>query len=51
MAIKRIVKIGDSLFVCLQSNWARDHEISKGSRVNVRELKNGSLILEVPKLD
>ena len=51
MVKQKIVKVGNGVFVRLQSKWANEHNISKGSLLNIRELANGNLILEVPKSD
>lgn len=47
MVKQKTVKVGNGVFIRLQSKWAREHEIEKGSLVNVRELKSGNLIVEV----
>ena len=49
MVRQRIVKVGNGVFIRLQSKWAHQHGISKGSELNIRELANGNLILEVLK--
>lgn len=51
MALRKTVKVGDSIYILVSATWAHSHGIRKGSALNIRELKNGNLVLEVPKLD
>lgn len=51
MALQKLVKVGGTLYLRIGYNWAATHGVSKGSALNVRELKNGDLVLEVPKGD
>ena len=51
MALQKTVKVGDSIYIRVAATWAHSHGIRKGSALNIRELKNGNLVLELPEHD